>query len=72
VRACVYRLIDERTSKMVEMKSPCVILEAVVCQGRYSQCRMLCPKSMYPYWREIWLERVDHETKSTKEQVSVS
>jgi hypothetical protein len=19
---------------------------------------MLCPKSMFPYWREIWLERI--------------
>ena len=20
---------------------------------------MFCPRAMYPYWREIWLERVD-------------
>jgi len=43
---------------MVEMKNPCIILDNVVCQARYSSCRMFCPKSMYPYWREIWLERV--------------
>jgi hypothetical protein len=54
----VTKLIDERTAKMVEMKNPCIILDTVVCQARYSPCRMLCPKSMYPYWREIWLERV--------------
>ena len=54
----VTRLIDEKTAKMVEMKNPCIILDTVVCQARYSPCRMLCPKSMYPYWREIWLERV--------------
>jgi hypothetical protein len=52
------RIIDERTGKMVEMKSPCIVLDSVVCQARYSDCRMLCPKGMYPYWREIWLERV--------------
>ena len=52
-------LIDEKTSKMVEMKNPCIILDGAVCQARYSPCRMLCPKSMYPYWREIWLERVE-------------
>jgi hypothetical protein len=54
----VTKIIDEKTGKMVEMKNPCIILDSVVCQARYSQCRMLCPKSMYPYWREIWLERV--------------
>jgi hypothetical protein len=40
------------------MRHPCIILEDVVCQSRYSTCRMLCPRSIYPYWREIWLERV--------------
>jgi hypothetical protein len=54
----VTRLIHEKTAKMVEMKTACIILDTVVCQARYSPCRMLCPKSMYPYWREIWLERV--------------
>ena len=52
------RMIDEKTGKMLEMKSPSIVLDSVVCQARYSPCRMLCPKSMYPYWREIWLERV--------------
>jgi len=55
----VDRLIDEKTGRMVPIKTPCVILDSVTCQARYSQCRMLCPKAMYPYWREIWLERVD-------------
>ena len=55
----VTKMIDEKTGKMVEMKNPCIILDTVVCQARYSSCRMLCPKSMYPYWREIWLERVE-------------
>jgi len=54
----VTKLIGERTGKMEEMKSPCIILDSVVCQARYSSCRMFCPKGMYPYWREIWLERV--------------
>ncbi len=54
----VTKIIDEKTGKMLEMKNPCIILDSVVCQARYSQCRMLCPKEMYPYWREIWLERV--------------
>lgn len=55
----VYKLIDERTGKMMEMKTPCIVLDSVVCQARYSPYRLLCPKEMYPYWREIWLERVE-------------
>jgi len=52
------KMIDEKTGKMLEMKTPCIVLDSVVCQARYSACRMMCPKAMYPYWREIWLERV--------------
>jgi hypothetical protein len=55
----VDRLIDEKTSKMMDMKSPCIVLDSVVCQARYSKYRMLCPKQMFPFWREIWLERVN-------------
>ncbi len=54
----VTRQIAERSGKMIEMKGACIVLESVVCQARYSSCRMFCPKQMYPYWREIWLERV--------------
>jgi hypothetical protein len=55
----VTKIIHERTCKMQEMKTPCIILDSVVCQARYSFRRMHCPKGMYPYWREIWLERVE-------------
>ena len=55
----VNRTISEPTGKMVEMKTACVVLDNVVCQAKYSSCRMFCPRAMYPYWREIWLERVD-------------
>ena len=63
----VTHIIDERTGKMQEMKSPCIILDSVVCQARYSGCRMFCPRSIYPYWREIWLEKVDSTTAGTAE-----
>ena len=55
----VTKIIDEKTSRMIEMKNPCIVLDSVICRARYSPCRMLCPKEMYPYWREIWLERVE-------------
>jgi hypothetical protein len=54
----VTKIVDERTGKMQEMKNPCIILDTVTCQARYSACRMFCPRGIYPYWREIWLERV--------------
>jgi hypothetical protein len=60
VKDRVTRIIDERTGKMQDMKNPCIILDGVVCQSRYSQCRMFCPRSIYSYWREIWLERVEN------------
>jgi len=55
----VTKIIDERTGKMTQMKSPSVILDSVVCEARFSRYRMFCPRSIYSFWREIWLERVD-------------
>ncbi len=52
------RIVDEKTGKMTELKNPCIMLEGVVCKGRYSECRLFCPRGIYSYWREIWLERV--------------
>lgn len=54
----VERIINEKTGKMQEMKTPCVILDSVICESRYSECRLFCPRSIYSYWREIWLDRV--------------
>jgi hypothetical protein len=52
------RILDEKTGKLQELRNPCIILEGVVCQSHYSECRLFCPRSVYPFWREIWLERV--------------
>jgi len=46
---------------MREMKTPSVILDSVICESRYSECRLFCPRSIYAHWREIWLERVGSE-----------
>lgn len=63
----VTKIINEQTGKMQEMKNPCIILDSVVCQARYSGCRMFCPRSIYPYWREIWLERVGQSNCTSDE-----
>jgi hypothetical protein len=60
----VYKVIDEKTGRMVRMKNPSILLDSVVCQARYSPCRMFCPRSTYAYWREIWLERVESPSSS--------
>jgi hypothetical protein len=57
----VTRIINEKSGQMQEMKTPCILLDGVVCQARYSECRLFCPRSIFPYWREIWLERVEEE-----------
>lgn len=54
----VTRIVDEKTGEMREFGNPCFILDSVICQARYSNCRMFCPRSIYSYWREIWLERI--------------
>jgi hypothetical protein len=64
----VTKIINEKTGRMQEMKNPCIILESVVCEARYSNCRMFCPRSIYPYWREIWLERVQSNASNAENQ----
>lgn len=55
----VTKVIDEKRGHMVETKNPCIILENVFCRARFSNHRMFCPRELYPFWREIWLERVE-------------
>jgi hypothetical protein len=55
----VERLIDEKTGKMLRMSNDCIILEDVSCAGCLSECRLFCSRSIYSYWRECWLKRVD-------------
>jgi hypothetical protein len=59
VRSRVERLIDEKTGRMLELPNDCIILDGVVCQSRFSAKRLFCPRSIFPYWREIWLTKVD-------------
>jgi hypothetical protein len=68
----VTKIINERTGNIQEIKNPCVILESVFCQSRYSACRMFCPRSIYSYWREIWLERVEERAPVIENLASVS
>jgi hypothetical protein len=52
------------------LKTPAVILDDVFCLARYSNHRMFCPRSIFSWWREIWLERVyDNEQKQTSDPI---
>ena len=51
----VEHIIDEQTGRMLHFGNPCIVLEDVICAGDYHR---VCPRAIYPYWREIWLEKV--------------
>jgi hypothetical protein len=55
VLARVDQIIDEKTGRMLRMKTPAIILEGVTCQAHFKNKG--CTRAIYPYWREIWLER---------------
>jgi hypothetical protein len=56
----IEKIVNEKTGKMIVMKNDAVILENATCQARYiNNCRRFCPRSVYLYFREIWLERVE-------------
>jgi len=54
----VDHIINEKTGQMLKLPNPCIILDGVVCTGNYLHRRMFSRRLEYPYWREIWLERV--------------
>jgi hypothetical protein len=58
VSTCVERFVDEKTGQLRRMNTPAVILEGAVCKSLYSGRRIFCPRSIFLWWREIWLERV--------------
>ena len=51
----VERIIHEKSGRMLLIKRATVILEGVICTGDYHR---RCPRSVYPYWSEVWLKRV--------------
>ena len=57
----VDHIIDEHTGRMLHMRSPCIVLEGLICEGAFNAS---CPRSITPYWREIWLEKLTPETST--------
>jgi hypothetical protein len=42
-----------------EARGVCLILDDVVCSGNYADGRIFCSRSIYSYWHEVWLRRVE-------------
>lgn len=59
VRSRVTQIINESTGEMMHFGNPCIVLDGVDCLGEYADRRLLCPRRITTYWREIWLSRVE-------------
>jgi hypothetical protein len=59
VASRVTQIINEQSGKMMHFKNPCIVLDGVNCTGDYSHDRLLCPRRITAYWREIWLKRAE-------------
>lgn len=71
VQARIDRIIDERTRQMAEFSSDCIVLEGGICSGELTTKRWFCPRGIYSFWRECWLERVDGpQSRATPVRVS--
>jgi hypothetical protein len=73
VKKRVTRIVNERTGKILNLPGDCLILEGVFCKADYN---LFCPRSIYSYWREIWLRRVnepgDHHSGSSCHGISAA
>ena len=56
VLAKIDRIIDDASGRMLQMKTPCIILDGVDCSGEFMS---FSPQHDFPFWREAWLERTD-------------
>jgi hypothetical protein len=61
----VNTIVNEKTGKLIHIKNDCIMLDEAVCLACYAKYRLFCPRSIYAYWREIWLERVMPDSKLT-------
>jgi hypothetical protein len=58
VKQRLHKILNEKTGRLMTLKNSCLVLDGVGCNGRYTQ-PLNCPRALPPYWREIWLERVE-------------
>jgi hypothetical protein len=57
VQRRIDKIINEKSGKMSQMKTPAIQLENVYCRATCTAERLGCPRASSTYWREIWLKR---------------
>jgi hypothetical protein len=65
VKSRVERFVDERSGKMIRLKSDCYILDGATCSGDLSAGKWFCRRAIYTWWREAWLKPADEEGPGT-------
>ncbi|MGZ4334739.1 MAG: hypothetical protein ACXVRJ_10780 [Gaiellaceae bacterium] len=56
VRGRVEVRVDDLSGELRHLSNPCVVLDGVVCKGRY---HLFCARELDCYWREAWLRRLE-------------
>jgi hypothetical protein len=59
VKDRVDRIIEDKTGRMLKIPKDSLILEGAVCSGQRSAGRWFCPRQIYPFWREAWVQRIE-------------
>ena len=59
-------IVDEKTGKLLKLKNDCIVLDKAVCMACYAKYRLFCPREIYAWWREIWLERANTTDESQR------
>lgn len=70
VRRRLKQFINEQDGSMIRLTSDCLTLDGVVCSGDRSSSRWFCPREIYPYWRESWLERAPNGETIAREETA--
>lgn len=65
----VGKVMNEGTGKLTVLKNECLILDGADCNGEYTN-PLGCPRGAYPYWRQIWLEKVPDNESSRQSSSS--
>jgi hypothetical protein len=59
VKDRVTKIIEDSNGRMLKLPNDCLILEDAVCSGERTAGCWYCPRKIYPFWREAWVERVE-------------
>jgi hypothetical protein len=50
------------------MKSAAIQLENVYCRAECTSARLVCPRAVNTYWREIWLKRCEAPAQTAQQR----